>query len=190
MMADDGFTELGAERIFLRRFRPADLDDFVAYRSLPDVARYQSWEAPYPRDEGERFIQDMQTAQPDTPGDWFQFAVGLRPAGRLIGDVAAMPDPDDPRQVEIGFTIAPAYQGRGYATEAARRLLDYLFGQRAKHRVTANCDARNDASARVLQRIGMRREGHLLESSWVKDEWTDDLLFAVLRREWTESSRG
>jgi aminoglycoside 6'-N-acetyltransferase len=190
MMADDGFTELGAERIFLRRFRPADLDDFVAYRSAPDVARYQSWEAPYPREAGERDIQGMMTDSPDTPGEWFQFAVGLRPAGRLIGDVAAKTDPDDPRQAEIGFTIAPAYQGRGYATEAARRLLDYLFGQRGKHRVIASCDARNDASARVLQRIGMRREGHLRESTWAKGEWTDDLLFALLRSEWTEGPAG
>jgi aminoglycoside 6'-N-acetyltransferase len=69
-------------------------------------------------------------------------------------------------------------------------VLDYLFGQRAKHRVIATCDARNDASARLLMRIGMRREGHLHEATWAKGEWTDDLLFAVLRREWTEPQRG
>jgi RimJ/RimL family protein N-acetyltransferase len=187
-MADDEFTELGAERILLRRFRPADLDEFVAYRSDPAVARYQSWDAPYPRADGERAIQDLMELRPDTPGEWYNFAVGLRPAGRLIGDVGLRADADDPRQAEIGFTIAPAYQGRGYATEAARRLLAYLFEQRGKHRVMAQCDPRNDASAAVLRRLGMREEGHLRESTWAKGEWTDDLLFAVLRREWAGGS--
>ena len=95
-----------------------------------------------------------------------------------------MPHAGDPRQCEIGFTIAPGHQGRGYATEAARLLVGYLFGRRAKHRITASCDARNAASAAVLERLGMRREGHLRESSWAKGEWTDDLLYGLLRHEW------
>lgn len=87
----------------------------------------------------------------------------------------------------MDFTIAPGHQGRGHATDAARELLGYLFDQRGKHRVTASCDARNVASARVLERLGMRREGHLRESTWAKGEWTDDLLYALLSREWQSS---
>jgi aminoglycoside 6'-N-acetyltransferase len=60
----------------------------------------------------------------------------------------------------------------------------YLFGRRAKHRITASCDARNTASAAVLERLGMRREGHLRESTWAKGEWTDDLLYGLLHHEW------
>jgi GNAT superfamily N-acetyltransferase len=71
----------------------------------------------------------MMTAHPDTPGEWFQFAVALRATGQLIGDCAAMPRADDPGQCEIGFTIAPRYQGRGYATEAVRLLVGYLFAR-------------------------------------------------------------
>jgi RimJ/RimL family protein N-acetyltransferase len=75
------------------------------------------------------------------------------------------------RDAEIGFTLAPQHQGYGYATEAVRRLLHYLLIERGKHRVRATCDDRNMGSAAVLERVGMRREGHLLESTWSKGEW-------------------
>ena len=183
-MPDSDFTSLAAARVELRRFRPEDVDGFVAYRSSAGVARYQSWDAPYPRAAGERFIRQMIVRHPDTAGEWFQFAVVVRSTGGLIGDCAARPDTDDCRQAEIGFTIAPEHQGHGYATEAVRSLLGYLFGRRGKHRVTACCDARNAASAAVMERLGMRREGHLHESTWAKGDWTDDLLYALLAREW------
>jgi RimJ/RimL family protein N-acetyltransferase len=183
-MPDEGFTELTGERVVLRRFQPGDVAEFVAYRSSPAVARYQSWDAPYPREEGERFVQAIMQDHPDTAGEWFQFAVALRATGQLIGDCAAMPHADDSRQCEIGFTIAPKYQRHGYATEAVRLLLGYLFTARGKHRITACCDPRNTASAALLERLGMRREGHLRQSTWAKGEWTDDLVYALLRDEW------
>ncbi len=188
-MPDEGFTELAGARVALRRFGLADLAEFVAYRSFAEVARFQGWDAPYPRADGERFIREMMDRHPDTTGEWFQFAVVLRPAGRLIGDCAAVPHADEPRQCEIGFTIAPGYQGRGYATEAAILLVDYLFAGRGKHRITASCDARNTASAAVLERLGMRQEGHLRESTWAKGEWTDDLLYGLLQHEWNSRSQ-
>jgi RimJ/RimL family protein N-acetyltransferase len=184
---DAAFAALTSERLVLRRFRPEDLDAFVAYRSDPGVARYQSWEAPYPRSQARQFLQELETIHPDTPGEWFQFAVALRATDRLIGDCAAHVPADDPRQAEIGFTLAPEHQGHGYATEAVRRLLRYLLIERGKHRVSATCDDRNTRSAAVLERAGMRREGHLLESTWSKGEWTNDLLYAVLRHEWPPS---
>lgn len=91
----------------------------------------------------------------------------------------------NPRTVEIGFTIAPEHQGHGYAREAVSSLLRYLFEQLGKHRVTAACDPRNTPSVKVLEAVGMRREGHMVESTWAKGEWSDDLLFAILRREWS-----
>jgi len=183
-MSDEGFTELGGPRVVLRRFHPDDLAAFVAYRSDERVARFQSWDAPYPLEEGERFIQELASQHPDTPGEWFQFAVALRSTGQLIGDCAVLPHADDARQCDIGFTMSTDHQRHGYATEAVRLLLGYLFGQRGKHRVTAYCDPRNAASIALLERLGMRREGHLRESTWAKGEWTDDLVYAVLRDEW------
>jgi RimJ/RimL family protein N-acetyltransferase len=134
-MPDVSFTELPGRRVVVRRFGPQDVAEFVAYRSDAEVARYQSWDAPYPPEQGERFVAQLMTAHPDTPGEWFQFAVALRATGQLIGDCAAMVRADDPSQCEIGFTIAPRYQGRGYATEAVRLLVGYLFarGQAPDH---------------------------------------------------------
>ena len=192
-MADTEFTELAGPRLTLRRFRAADAPVLASYRSVPEVARYQSSDTPFPVAAAEEAIGEMLASHPDTPGEWFQFAAVLRGAGpgggELIGDCAACTDADDPQQAEIGFTIAPAFQGRGYATEAAGLLLGYLFGARRKHRVTASCDARNLASAAVLERLGLRREGHLRESTWAKGEWTDDLWYAMLRREWVAANR-
>jgi aminoglycoside 6'-N-acetyltransferase len=185
-MPDTHFAELVSERLVLRRFGPSDLAPLVAYRSIPQVARFQSWDSPFPPVAGERLIKDMLGSHPDTPGEWFQFAVALRSHGELIGECASKTQADDARQAEIGYTIAPAHQGRGYATEAVRTLLGYLFRARGMHRVTASCDPRNVASERVMLRLGMRREGHLVESTWAKGEWTDDLLYALLDREWSQ----
>src|SRR3954452_10080821 len=121
-MTDVGFTELAAERVVVRRFTPADLPAFAAYRSDPEIARYQSWESPFPVERAERMLAELAATHPDTPGEWYQFAVALRGSGELIGDCAAHTLAADPRQAEIGFTFAPATQGRGYATEAVRRL--------------------------------------------------------------------
>lgn len=182
-MAVDGFTQLRAPRLCLRRFRESDVDAFARYRSDPAVARYQSWDAPYPLEQAERFVATMATAPADLPGEWLQIAVALAGDGPLVGDCAYAPQAHEPRTVEIGFTIAPEHQGRGYAREAVSLLLRYLFDQLGKHRVTASCDPRNAPSVRVLEAVGMRREGHTVESTWSKGEWTDDLLFATLGRE-------
>lgn len=186
-MADDKFTELKGKRVTLRRFTLADLGPLVAYRSDPDVARYQSWDAPYPLAQGERLIRAMRRQHPDTPGQWFQFAVILAATGELIGDCGTKSDAADPRQAEVGYTIAKPRQGCGYGIDTVGTLLGYLFDGRGKHRVTASCDPRNTGSIRLLERIGMRREGHLRESVWFNGEWADDLLFAMLAREWLAS---
>jgi RimJ/RimL family protein N-acetyltransferase len=181
---DTGFTRLATERLVLRRFRPADLAAFAAYRSDPDIARYQGWAAPYSRERAGRLLAELAEQHPDTPGEWFQIAVALPGSDELIGDCGLHVPLADPRQAEIGFTFAAARRGRGYATEAVRRLLDYLFADRGKHRVVAACDARNARSSALLRRVGMRREGLLRQGVWAKGEWTDEELFAVLGSEW------
>jgi GNAT superfamily N-acetyltransferase len=133
-MGDAAFTALTTQRLVLRRFRPQDLDAFVAYRSDPEIARYQGWEVPYRRGQAQQFLQELEAIDPDTPGEWFQFAISLRGADGLIGDCGAQVRTEDSRQAEIGFTLAPQHQGYGYATEAVRRLLHYLLIERGKHR--------------------------------------------------------
>jgi len=176
---------VSTRRLYLRRFRDTDSAAFAAYRSDPEVARYQGWDAPYPLDRAAKFVAEMATADVDVPGEYLQIAVARASDDLLIGDVAFQPQLDEPRIVDIGFTIDPAHQGQGYAREAVGGLLGLLFESLGKHRVTASCDARNIASTKVLEAVGMRQEAHLIESSWYKDEWTDDLLFAMLRRDWS-----
>ncbi len=91
---------------------------------------------------------------------------------------------DDGQQGEVGFTLARSHQGKGYATETVTRLLEYLFTQHNLHRIRANCDPANIASAQLLERVGMRREGHFVKSLWFKNNWVDELWFAILREEW------
>jgi RimJ/RimL family protein N-acetyltransferase len=184
-MTDELFTPLSTPRLSLRRFRESDAEAFASYRSDPAVARYQGWDAPYPVEQASRFVSAMATEPADVPGEWLQIAVTLVGDDALVGDCAFAPQAHEPRTVEVGFTIALEHQGRGYAREAVSSLLRYLFEQLGKHRVTASCDPRNAPSVRVLEAVGMRREGHMVESTWGKDEWSDDLLFAILRREWS-----
>lgn len=171
-----------AERVVLRPFVPADAPVLAAYRSDSEVARYQGWDPPFSLAQAEAFVREVAALDPTAPG-WFQFAVEV--GGELVGDVGVNLQ-RDLMQAEIGYTLATEHQGRGYATEAVRRLLEHLFDERGLHRVAAECDARNERSARLLTRLGFRQEGHRVRSTWAKGEWTDDLLFGLLAEEWRE----
>jgi RimJ/RimL family protein N-acetyltransferase len=184
-MADTGFAILQTSRLILRRFRPSDLPVFSAYRSDPQVARYQDWES-WSSHEGRLFFDQQMTLHPDVPGTWFQMAVELVGTGALIGDCGLHTVGDRPGQAEIGFTMAGGYQCKGYATEAVICLLEYVFGKLAKHRVVAVTDSRNAPAARLLERVGMRREGHFIENVWFKGGWCDEYQYALLEREWRQ----
>jgi aminoglycoside 6'-N-acetyltransferase len=171
-----------SDRLIIRRFRAADSGAFAAYRSDPDVARYQSWDAPVSGAEAAAQVAGFVAATEGVPG-WFQYAVELRAEGLLIGDVGICLH-DNRMQAELGFTMAAAYQGRGYAAEAVRCVLNRVFATGVR-RVSAECDARNTRSVRLLERLGFRQEGHRIEHTWIKGEWTDDLLFGLLAREVT-----
>jgi RimJ/RimL family protein N-acetyltransferase len=173
---------LTTERLVLRRFRVADAPVLAAYRSEPDVARFQSWRAPFTLRQAEDFVAAMAATDPGRPG-WFQYAVELTAERRLIGDVGVGLH-DDRVQADLGFTLAPDRQGRGYATEAVRAVLDRLFRVQGVQRVSAECDARNLASARLLERVGFAREGMLRSQTPGTGEWTDDLLFGLPAEEW------
>ena len=182
-MSEAGFTQIESERLILRRFEDSDLNPFVAYRNDPEVARYQSWDS-FDAREARAFIREMGSAQPGVPGEWFQFAIESKEIGGLVGDCALQVDGQEPYRAEIGFTLAQEHQGKGFASEAVSRLLDYAFDELGLHRVVAIADCRNKPSWALLERVGLRREGHFLKSVWFKGEWSDEYLYAVLRDEW------
>ncbi len=175
---------LETRRLILRPFADCDIVPFAHYRSDAEVARYQGWEAPYPLHQAAIFVAEMKSARPGIPGRWFQLAFVPKDGGELIGDCGFQILLEDPRQAESGFTLAPAYQHQGYASEAIHCLLDYLFTEFDLHRVRANCDPENHASARLLERLGMRHEGRFLQSLWLKGRWCDEDWYAILRSEW------
>jgi RimJ/RimL family protein N-acetyltransferase len=182
-MADTAFSGLRSPRLVLRRLREDDLGAICAYRSLPAVARYQSWDT-FDRAAGERLIAEQQGRWPDCPGTWFQMAIVVAACDIVAGDCGLHTRGDDPRQVELGITLAPEFQRQGYATEALACVLDYAFLRLEKHRATAVVDAANAPAAALFARLGFRREGHYVENVWFKGAWGDEFYFGVLRREW------
>ena len=174
-------TFFETERLLARRFEPRDLEPFAAYRADPETARYQTWDT-FTLEQAREFLEDIKNRSPGERG-WFQLALELKPSSELVGDLALHTDANDARLGELGYTIARAHWGQGYATEGAKGLLNYAFSTLKMHRVMASIDPRNVGSRRVLEKIGMRQEGYLVEALWNKGEWTDDEIFAVLARE-------
>jgi RimJ/RimL family protein N-acetyltransferase len=177
-------------RLLLRPYTMADLDDLADIRRRPEVMRYL-YQDVQGRDEVAEVLHRRATTQTAlrSEGDGLVLAAELREAGRVIGDVSMRWVSETHRQGEIGFTFHPDYHGKGYASEAARAMLRLGFEEAGFHRVEGRCDARNDASARLMERLGMRREAHLVENEWFKGEWGSELVYAILDREWKARSR-
>jgi RimJ/RimL family protein N-acetyltransferase len=171
-------------RLTLRPFQADDLDGLFAMQSRPDVARYLYWE---PRDrEQVRQALDRKIHEStlDDEGHGLTLAVVWRATGALVGDVLLQWVSRQHRQGEIGYVFNPDCGGRGFATEAAEVILRLGFADLGLHRIIGRLDARNEASARVLSRLGMRREAHFVQNEFVKGEWTDEAVYAILDHEW------
>ena len=176
-------SSLPTRRLLLRRLQRADAQALCAYRSLPDVARYQSWEKFGPNDAA-RLLDDQQDRDIGIPGTWLQVAIVETETGQLIGDCGLHCLFDEPRQFEIGVTLSPDRQGQGYATEALECLLHYLFTALSARRISATTDALNAPSAALFRRLGFRQEAHHIEHREYKGNWTSEFVFALLAREW------
>ena len=177
-------SAMTTERLVLRLFTPDDFEPLFAIQSRPDVARWLYWEARSPdevRTSLQYKLRGVALAEDD---DCVSLAVVLKDGGELVGDCSICLRSREHRQGEIGFILHPDHHGRGYATEAARLLLEIAFDDLDLHRVVGRLEPRNAASAGVLERIGMRREAHLVENEFVKGEWQSELVYAILRREW------
>ncbi len=177
-------TEIVTERLRLRPFQVDDLEAFVAYRSDPDVARYQSWDASYSMTDAQSFLTSQRQLQLGQPGEWLQLAMVDRRTGSLCGDCAVRVGIDPPATAEIGVTLAPSRQSKGLATEALAAVVTALFEQQGMHRVFAQADERNAAVKRLLERLGFRCEARLVEADWFKGAWSTLCVYAILDREW------
>lgn len=178
-------TVIPTERLLLRPLLSADLPEFVAYRSDPDVARYQGWDATFSMADATHFLDQVRDVHLGQPGKWLQLAAVHRVSGALCGDVAVRFVVDQPATAEIGVTFARGWQGVGLAREALSALLAVLFGDHGAHRVYAEADDRNGAVHHLLERLGFRCEARLVDADWVKGEWTTLRTYALLDHEWT-----
>ena len=172
------------QRLLLRPWAPGDVDGLYAYHRLPEVHRYLYSHA-RSRAEVEALVAERAGTMGLTgAGQDLHLVAELADTGELVGDCVFFWRSAEHQKGEIGYTFNPAYHGRGLATEAAVALLRLGFEGLELHRITGHLDARNIASARVLERAGMRREAHLVENEFVKGEWSDELVYAMLRSEW------
>jgi RimJ/RimL family protein N-acetyltransferase len=183
-MPDTAFSTLETARLRLRRVRESDVAAFVAYRSQPETAHFQSWEAPFPEAEARAFLAEMADAHPDTPGQWFQFAIASREDDMLVGDVALFTAGDDPGKVELGYTLDARATGKGLAGEAIMAVLAYAFEQRGKHLVEAWTDARHSRSLALLARLGFQRPDSPPRRGFYKGEWCEDIHHTMSAQDW------
>ncbi|MCP3798626.1 GNAT family N-acetyltransferase [Allokutzneria sp. A3M-2-11 16] len=176
------------ERLVLRVFQRTDADDVWAYQRLPEVSRHMRWE---PRGRGqvrdavERLVSENELRE---EGDCLSLAVVLTGPGTVIGQVELVWRSKENRQGEIGYILNPAYQGKGFATEAARAALRYGFEELDLYRIVGRCSARNTASANLLARLGMRREAHFIGTALDEDGWREEYVFAMVLDEWRARS--
>jgi aminoglycoside 6'-N-acetyltransferase len=177
------FTQIQTARLLVRRFQEGDLTTFVEYRNDPEVARYQGWDS-IPEARAAAMLQEQMAIEPGVPGQWFQFAIEHKDTHQLVGDCGLSVLVQDARQAQLGITLAHAHQGQGLATEAVNAVLDYAFINLDLHRVIATVDVENLRSAALMERVGLRREGHFIKNAWFKGHWSDEYLYAVLQAEW------
>ena len=172
------------ERLLLRPFRDDDLDAFHAIQRREDVVRYLYWEPRSLAESKEMLGRRILQVAIDKTGDGLHPAAELQSTGEMIGHFNLFYVSEEHHQGEIGFVVHPDHHGHGYATEGARLMLRLGFEDLGLHRIVGRCDARNDGSWRLMERLGMRREAHLIENEFVKGEWCDELDYAMLDREW------
>jgi len=176
--------QLTTPRLLIDGLRSEDSAALFHNRADPDVRRYQSrWPASI--DDALGFIETCLAVAPNTPGTWFQRAIRLTDTGDLIGDLGLHFIAEAESTIELGITLLLRYQQRGYAKEALNAVLGFVFDDLEKHRIYASVDPRNHASLKLLEGVGIRKEAHFQKSLRLHGEWADDVIYAMLAREWS-----
>ena len=170
-------------RLLIRRIRPEDAEACCVWMGDPEVARYEYWD-PYTLDKLRAEFREVAAVPPGTPGVWNLHGVVLRETETIVGCVLIRIQDAVHRQAEIGFHFHKIHWGRGLATEAAGGLITHGFETMNAHRIFGVADGRNAGSIRVMEKLGMRREAYLRENTFVKGEWCDEVIYALLAEEW------
>ena len=175
--------ELHTSRLLLREFVFDDWPAVLAYQRDARYLRYYEWTDRTPEDV-QRFVQMFLEQQQEQPRRKFQLAVVLKDGGQLIGNCGIRRKTAATPEADIGYEIAPDHWGNGYATEAARAIVQHGFITLQVQRIWAWCLADNTASAHVLEKAGLKLEGRLSQSEYFKDRWWDTLVYALQAQNW------
>lgn len=180
---------LRTQRLVIRMPTEADVDVLTTYRNDPEVSKLQDWELPYPRERAEALVAAHADRVDVDPGTATQLAIELD--GRLIGDIYVGLE-EHGGVADIGYTLAKEHQGQGYAVEAVGAVVDDLIDRLGVHRLVAELSLENDASARLLERLGMTFEHVSEKSFWWRGAWDDNLYYSMTadqRRAWRDRPR-
>ena len=173
-------------RLLLREMRAEDETDVHEYASDPEVARLMIWGS-NTQEATREFLTRALVAQAQWPRPNVGLAIELKSERRLIGSIELRISDEANRTGDFGYVLNRKYWGHGYMTESARAVLNVAFNELKLHRVWGTCHAQNRASYRVMEKLGMRREGLFLKNAMEKGEWRDTYLYAVLEEEWLDA---
>ena len=182
-MQDNTNLTLQTARLNLRDFREEDWRDVHEYGSDLEVVKYMPF-GPNTEEDTKAFINRVLGNQKEKPRIVYNFALVNKQENKLIGACAVTIKSTDKREGEIGYILNRRYWNRGYMTEAARKVVDFGFQQLGLHRVIATCDPANTGSYRIMEKVGMQKEGYLREHKLFKGVWRDFLLYSILEKEW------
>ena len=168
--------------LIIRKMKPSDAQDFFQYRSLPEVCALQ-WYSPYDMSKCEEFCKEQEQKHFPVSWQWIQFGIELRSEGKLIGDIWLCTQSYDDRIVELGITLNPEYQKKWYAKQALLALFQTLFTDYKIHRIVAITSQENTPSIKLLENVGMMREGTTRQSFWNKGKRHDEFLYAILKED-------
>jgi RimJ/RimL family protein N-acetyltransferase len=175
------------ERLRLRPYTEADEEALYAIQSREDVTRWLPWPSRTREQSRRSLAMKIAATEILTDEDTYTPAIEIKETGELAGDVMLRAASHEHRSGEIGYMLHPDHQGKGYMTEACRPMLELGFTCFGLRRIFARLEPRNPASARVLERLGMRKEAHLVENEWLRGEWQSELIYAQLAAEWRQS---
>lgn len=175
---------LVGQNITLREIIESDWKDVHTYSSLPIVCKFQPW-GPNTKDDSIDFVKQAVSDAKQLPRERFVFVINLN--GKIIGASEITIRDFIDQKGEIGYVVNPSYWGHGYATEAATLLVQFGFEKLGLHRIYATCDPRNIGSIKVLEKIGMIREGTIRDDFLLKGGWRDSHIYGILEHEWNPS---
>ncbi|UCB43519.1 MAG: GNAT family N-acetyltransferase [Dehalococcoidales bacterium] len=175
---------LETKRLILRELQESDFKAVHAYGADPEVVVYMPF-GPNTKDDTKEYLKRVLNQQKEQPRIVYTLALVRREDNKLIGSCSILVRSESNKEAEMGYILNRSYWNHGYITEAAKRLLRFGFEQLGLHRIYATCDPANVASFKVMEKIGMKREGLLRQHKLQKGKWRDSFLYSILEQEMT-----